>query len=205
MKRAIGVPKISAVILFLLILLVAQAAWPDVTAGIDAEQSLETRVAAFAVQLRLGISVASFAASAPTLQDLRLHAQQLVNLLEGSEGRHYVQAIGTEPVASGLLAEATAWPARLSATELVPAARARLFAAVRNVRAYLELALNVAVSLLGQRRFEVAATDMLRIYAYLSAAYEQPIGAAAIPALRTLLRGLGIDEPEERLESSDGP
>jgi len=204
-KRAIGVPKISAVILFLLILLVAQAAWPDVTAEIDAEPSLETGIVAFAVQLRLGISVASFAASAPTLQDLRLHAQQLVNLLEGSEGRHYVQAIGTEPAASGLLVEAAAWPTRLPETDLEPAARARLFAAARNVRAYLELALNVAVSLLNQRRFEVASTDMLRIYAYLSAAYEQPIGAAAIPALRTLLRGLGIDELEERLESPGRP
>ncbi len=189
-------PRGSGVVILLgFLLAIALAAWGDVTSDPTGDASFESRVIGVARQLRLGISVASFAVAAPTIQDLRLHAQQLINLLEGSEGRHYIPPEGGDSVAIGLLAEVASWADRFQEVDVEPPLRVRWGVAARNVHAYLTIALDAALSILTERRFDAASTTMFRIYAYLAAAYEQPTGAPAIPALKTVLRGLGIVEP----------
>ncbi len=197
MKHTTKHRSIGLAVLLLLALVVAETSWADVTPEPGGELALEARVVASSRQLRLAISVASFAVSAPAIRDVRVHAQQLINLLEGAAGRHYAQAAGTDPVLVGLVSEVTSWTARFSEVTVEPEVHARVVAAARNVRAYLMLALDAALSILSERRFDVASTDMLRVYAYLAAAYEQPTGAAAIPALGTILRELGIDLQDE--------
>lgn len=177
------------VLLLCLILGIGFTGWADLAAD---EQPLADRVSGFALQLRLAISVASFAAYSPTFRDLRLHAQQLVNLLEGVEGRHFVRSENSSPIPLGLLVEIAAWSRRYADADLEPATRAMLAAATRNVRIYLDLALDAALSVLEQRHLDLAITDMLRVYAYLSAAYERPDESAAIPALQTILRAFGV-------------
>lgn len=184
----------EALISLLLIVTAALGAWADVTPEPASELPFDERVIGVARQLRLGISVALFAGSAPTIRDVRLHAQQLINLLEGVGGHHYIELEGAEPVAIGLLTEVSTWTARLPEIELEPGGRAHLMTAARNVRAYLTFSLDTALSILTERRLDAALTGMLRIYAYLAAAYEQPIEAAALPGLRTILRVLGVTD-----------
>ena len=184
----------GAVVLLSLLLATTVAAWGDVTSEPTGGILFEARVIGVARQLRLGISVASFSVSAPTIQDLRLHAQQLINLLEGREGRHYIAPEAEDTAAIGLLPEVGSWVDRFPESDVEPLLRVRLAAAARSTHAYLSIALDAALSILSERRFDVASTTMLRIYAYLAAAYEQPAGAPAIPALNTVLRGLGVVE-----------
>ena len=54
------------------------------------------------------------------------------------------------------------------------------------------LALDAALSSMEQRRLDSAMRDMLCVYAYLAAAYETSCDAPYVPALRTLLRILGL-------------
>ena len=156
------------------------------------EQPLVDRVSGFAQQLRLAISVASFAVYAPTFRDLRLHAQQLVNLLEGAEGRHFVRSDTAPPISVGLVVEISAWSRRYADGDLESTVRANLAAATRNVRIYLDLALDAALSVLDQRHLDLAITDMLRVYAYLVAAYERPDESGAVPGLQTILRAFAV-------------
>ncbi|MBN1858319.1 hypothetical protein JW848_03835 [Candidatus Bipolaricaulota bacterium] len=189
---------VSLLVLLVLGIGMSQSVWADVT--FEAEQPPEDRVVALAEQLRLGISVASFAVSAPTLQDLRVHAQQLINLLEGPEGRHYARVEGIDIVPWGLVPEAAAWVRRFTEGVFEPTLRPQVSIAARNVYIYLDLALDAALSLLNKRRLDLASTDMLRVYAYLTAAYERPTDVATIPALGTILRVLEAAEADPPIE-----
>ena len=181
------------VLLLCLVIGAGVTGWADLTTEV---QPLGERVSGFAQQLRLAISVASFAVYSPTFRDLRLHAQQLINLLEGVQGRHFVRSDGSPSVPVGLVVEVSAWSRRYADTELETSVRAMLTTATRNVRIYLDLALDAALSVLDQRHLDLAITDMLRVYAYLAAAYEQPDESAAVPALQTILRAFGVESSE---------
>lgn len=181
------------VLLLCLVLGAGVAGWADLTTE---EQPLVDRVSGFAQQLRLAVSVASFAVYSPTFRDLRLHAQQLINLLEGAQGRHFVRSDGSPSIPVGLMVEVSAWSRRYADTELETATRAMLMTATRNVRIYLDLALDAALSVLDQRHLDLAITDMLRVYAYLAAAYERPNESAVVPALQTILRVFGVESIE---------
>jgi hypothetical protein len=168
--------------------------WGNLT---EEAQPMPDRVIAFAHQLRLGMSVASFAAYSPTLRDLRLHAQQLINLLEGAGGRHFARSPGWENVPVGLLTEITVWGGRFGEVPWEPEQQTRLAAALRNLRIYLDLALDAALSITQRERLDQATADMLKVYAYLSAANEVPGAGGAVPGLRTIVTAFGITISEE--------
>jgi len=182
MKRA---TRATACLLTLAILAVGAT-------GQTEERTVEDRLVALAQQLRLGMTLASVAAYSPTLDDLRLHAQQLVNLLEGSGGRHFVRPVPPVDDVPGLLVEMTSLGARFEATAPDPESRARVRDAVRNVRTFLTFALEAALTALDDRRIDRASSDMLRAYAFLLAAYERPCDIPYVPALWTLLRAFGV-------------
>ncbi|MFC2079199.1 hypothetical protein ACFLSZ_04395 [Candidatus Bipolaricaulota bacterium] len=171
-------------------------------AGIAAqqeEQSIEDRLVAFTHQLRMSLTLATVAAHSPTIIDLRLHAQQLINLLEGADGTHFVRpAVSTEmPV--GLLREIARLQTRFGQVQQDDDLT-RVKAAAGNVSTYLEFALDAALAGLKQRRMDLATSDMLRAYAFLLAAYERPCDVAYVPALWTILR---VYDLVSRLEAND--
>ena len=175
-------------------------------AGIGAfaqdERTIEERLVAFSEQLRLGLTLATVAAYSPTLGDLRLHAQQLVNLLEGPQGKHFVRPIPAGQETTGLLVEATALAVRFEAPSIDPEMRRPIGDAARNVRTYLAFALEAALAALNERRIDRASTDMLRTYAFLLAAYEKPCDITYVPALATILRAFDL---VERAAGGDDP
>ncbi len=159
------------------------------------ERSIEERLLVFSEQLRLGLTLATVAAYSPTLGDLRLHAQQVVNLLEGSQGKHFVRPVPAGQEMTGLLVEATALAVRLGAPSIDPEIRGPIGDAAKNVRTYLAFALETALSALEERRIDRASNDMLRVYAFLLAAYEKPCDVTYVPALWTILRAFGLTGP----------
>jgi hypothetical protein len=156
------------------------------------ERTIEERLVVFSEQLRLGLTLATVAAYSPTLGDLRLHAQQLVNLLEGPQGKHFVRPVPAVQETPGLLVEATALVVRFEAPSVDPEVRGPIGDAAKNVRTYLAFALETALSALDERRIDRASTDMLRTYAFLFAAYEKPCDVTYVPALATILRAFEL-------------
>jgi len=151
------------------------------------EPSVEERLIAFSGRLKLSLSIASFAIYAPTIGDLHLHAQQLVNLLEGTRGPHYVRLAEAQEAERGLRSDMGDLLKWFGEVPLEPEARVRMAAATRNMAAYLEYALNSALFALKSRRLEPAAQEMLKTHAFLAAAYERPSGVSSVPGLWTVL------------------
>ena len=184
----------------LILLLLVLALGAGVRAQTEAPRAPESGTAAqerllnLAERLRLSLTVASVAAYAPTLADLRLHAQQLVNLLEGVGGLHYVRPLQADPEGPGMMPELVALAAWYEGRPEEPTLREQVARALKNTRSYLSLARDAALSSIEQRQYERATQDILRVYAYLAAAYETPCETAAIPALWTVLRVLGLEE-----------
>ena len=165
------------------------------------EQTIEDRLVAFTHQLRMGLTLATVAAHSPTIVDLHLHAQQLVNLLEGADGKHFVPLAATDETPFGLLNEITLMWTRFEQAQLAADIRTRIVASAKNVRTYLDFALSAALAGLAQRRMDAAASDMLRAYAFLLAAYEKPCDTAYVPALWTILRAYDL---AVRVETGEG-
>ena len=162
--------------------------------GQTAERTIEDRLVAFTQQLRMGMALASVATYSPTLDDLRLHAQQLINLLEGAGGKHVVRPSPLVEAAPGLLVEVVALGPRFDALAAEADIRVRIRDAAKNVRTFLSYALEAALSAVDGRRIDRASADMLRAYAFLLAAYERPCDTPYVPALWTILRTYGIVE-----------
>ncbi len=164
------------------------------------EQTMEDRLVAFTHQVRMGLTLATVAVHSPTIIDLHLHAQQLINLLEGPDGRHFVRLAATTEIPFGLLNEMTFIRARFEQAQLADSIWARVLVSAKNVRTYMEFALSAALTGLEQRRLDLAVNDMLRAYAFLLAAYEKPCETVYVPALWTILRAyelvtrLGMDD-----------
>jgi hypothetical protein len=94
----------------------------------------------------------------------------LVNLLEGSEGRHTVSPQPPFDQYSGLLAEAAHLAAFFDDHIRSPDVRRAVHASMERVRTYLETTLDAALLALDQRRL-VRAVDLMRgARAYLSTA-----------------------------------
>jgi len=162
--------------------------------GQTAERTIEDRLVAFTQQLRMGMALASVAAYSPTLDDLRLHAQQLINLLEGAGGKHVVRPSPLVEAVPGLLVEVVALGPRFDALAAEADVRVPIRDAAKNVRTFLSYALEAALSAVDGRRIDRASADMLRAYAFLLAAYERPCDTPYVPALWTILRAYGIVE-----------
>jgi len=162
--------------------------------GQTAERTIEDRLVAFTQQLRMGMALASVAAYSPTLDDLRLHAQQLINLLEGAGGKHVVRPSPLVEAVPGLLVEVVALGPRFDALAAEADVRVPIRDAAKNVWTFLSYALEAALSAVDGRRIDRASADMLRAYAFLLAAYERPCDTPYVPALWTILRAYGIVE-----------
>ena len=158
----------------------------------QATQEINDRLIAFSGRLRLSLSIASFAIYAPSLADLHLHAQQIVNALEGSQGDHFVNQQEQNEAFRGLRDDVTDLIAGFGDNAIDDESKVRMVAATRNITLYLEMALRSALSALNQRRLDAASEEMLRVYAYLAAAYERPSETARVPGLWTILRQFGL-------------
>lgn len=187
-------PSRSATRLMLLVVLAATSLQITAQNSPFEPATVEERLVDVASRLRFSLSVASFSIYAPTLADLRLHAQQLVNLLEGSSGRHYVRPAEPAAAFAGLLTDVVDLSEKLASYAVEPEIRPRIAAAVKNVSTYLGFALDAALSSLQRRRLDDAARDMMKAYAYLAAALERPLDASTVPGLWTILRLFGLTE-----------
>ena len=158
----------------------------------EEEQTIEDHLVALAHQLRMCLTLATVAAHSPTIIDLRLHAQQLINLLEGNGGVHFIRSAVAAEIPLGLIRGMTLVRTRLEQSNLEDEALARVKASIKNVSTYLGFSLSAALSGLDQRRMDLASSDMLRAYAFLLAAYENPCDVAYVPALWTILRAYDL-------------
>jgi len=179
MNRMIG--TIAAVLLGLV-----------VVAASGQETTMEDRLISFTHDIRMSLTLATIAANSPTLADLRLHAQQLVNLLEGSQGQHFVRLADEGDTLVGLLMNLDDLRPRLETATLATAAHVRVVASARNVATFLDLALSATLAGLSQRRLDDANADLLRAYAFLLAAYEKPCEAAYVPGWWTIVRAYNL-------------
>ena len=186
-----GTATILCVVLVLAASVFAQA---EATRESTDERPVEERFLQLAERLRLSLTVANVAIYAPTLGDIRLHAQQLVNLIEGIQGEHYVRSVQPLDEWPGMIPEMGVLALRLDAYPFEPPMRAQAAKAMKNTRTLLTFALNAALPVLSERQLERATLDMLRAYAFLAAAYEAPSDAATVPALGTLLRILNLSK-----------
>ena len=151
--------------------------------------SIEWRLHVMANRLRMAMALATLAVLSPTLADHHLHAQQVVNLLEGTSGKHFVRRVSPEEEIPGLLIEVRALSPVLVKEQIKRVPEPALFAA-KNTLSFLNLALEESLKSLRRRRLETAAEDMLRAYAYLSAALgreSDPIYLGGVLALIRLL------------------
>jgi len=156
------------------------------------EVPMEDRLVSVTHEIRMSLALATIAANSPTLADLRLHAQQLINLLEGTAGAHFVHLAEGIETSSGLLTEMHDLRPQFEMAALPDVVRSRVVASARNVTTFLELALASTLSSLSQRRLGEANADLLRAYAFLLAAYEKPCEATYIPGWWTILRAYNL-------------
>jgi len=178
-------------------LLVLAVTLAGLSQAVSADGGIEDRLVAVSGRLRLALSLSSFAVYAPSIADLHLHAQQIVNLLEGSEGAHYVPPEGADEIVRGLRSDLSALVDSFEKASFEQETRTRIATATRNMTSYLEMALEAALRSLRQRRLETASEEMRRVYAFLAAAYERPAGHSTVPGLWTILRVYGLDTSGE--------
>ncbi len=141
-------------------------------------------------RLQLSIAITTVAVYSPTLEDARLHATQILNLLRG--GERPANLSPTTGTNTGLLVDIQALPRWIAERGLEPEPRAKLLAAVRNVQIFLEMARDASASSLQQRKLDAAARDLRRAYAYLLAAWGDDLDGASLPGLRVLVQWFGI-------------
>jgi len=151
-------------------------------------ERMEARLEAYAERVRLAMTLATVGAFSPLLENVHLHAQQLVNLLEGSRGRHFVRTLSAINDDPGLVNELDSLTAALRRMAEVSPLREPIIVAAGNIRAYLHMALDAALSALTQRRQDRAVADMMRAFAYLSAALGRETDPAYVPGLLTIRR-----------------
>ncbi len=148
----------------------------------SAPPSIEQRLGGFADRMRLGLSIASVAAFSPTVSDAHGQAERLIVLLRGD----------SQDVVPGLLPEAASFSDWIAARSFDPAVQQALLSAAASVRGFLRLAIEAAISAERDRTLANATQDLLRVYAYLLAAWGQPIDGIVVPGLATLLRAFDV-------------
>ena len=167
----------------------ATAVEPDPQAG-EENVLAEWRLSSMAERLRMAMTLATLAVLSPTPATQRLHIQQVINLLEGVGGKHFVRRVAPEEEVPGLLPDARALSARLVKASLNQKVREPALVVAKHTLSFLNLALETSLLGLRQRRLERAANDMLKTYAYLSAALgceSDPTNLGGVLALSRLL------------------
>lgn len=150
--------------------------------GDSGPPSVEQRLAGFADRMRLGLSAASVAAFSPSVSDAHAQAERLVSLLRGD---------ARDPV-PGLLPQAESFSDWILGRSFDPETRQALLGAATNTRDFLRLALEAAISAGRDRALSSATEDLLRVYAYLLAAWGQPVDGIVVPGLVMLLRAFDV-------------
>jgi|GEM_PF-989249 len=188
-SRWVIILSLGAALLFSGALCAAAQVEPDPQAGKE-DILAEWRLSSMAERLRMAMTLATLAVLSPTPATQRLHIQQVINLLEGAGGRHFVKHLASEEEVPGLLPDARTLSARLVKASLNQKVREPVLAAAKHTLSFLNLALEASLLGLRQRRLERAANDMLKTYAYLSAALgceSDPTNLGGVLALSRLL------------------
>ena len=168
---------------------------PAQSPGGDAKAA-EVRLEGVAGRLRQTMTFATLAVLSPTLSDQRLHAQRIVNWLEGTGGRHFAAQVSPEGEIRGLIEEAQALVPWLGGRALDQPTREQALFFAKNIKAFLELALESSLSAVSQRRLDQAVTDMRKTFAYLSAALGWESGPAYLGGVLVLMHLL-VPSPAE--------
>ena len=148
----------------------------------SAPPSIEQRLGGFADRMRLGLSISSVAAFSPTVSDAHGQAERLIVLLRGDP----------HEAAPGLLPEAASFSDWIAARSFAPSLQVALLGATANVQGFLRLAIEAAISADRDRSLANATEDLLSVYAYLLAAWGQPIDGIVVPGLVMLLRAFDV-------------
>jgi len=158
--------------LLLWIALVSAPVLADIQTGSTRpeEPSVEQRLAGYTERLQMAYSLASVASYSLTPIDLRSHTQQLINLLEGSKGRHATEMRPPFSEYIGLLEETARLMVYFDTRPISPEIRRTVHSSLERVRSYLEATLEAALDAQVQRRLGPATDRMLRAYAFLATA-----------------------------------
>ena len=155
---------------------------------VASENPIRASLETLAERLRAAMALAALAVASPSITDHHLHAQQVVNLLEGAEGRHFSKRVSSQQdVTPGLLADAQSISQALKAKKSNRSFEPTLFAARKVIR-FLDLALEESLLGLRERKLDRAADRALRVYAYLSAALGRASDPAYLGGILTIIR-----------------
>lgn len=133
----------------------------------------------------------ALAAVAPTPQDQYVLAMRVVNVLEGADGPHFDPRLADRDM-PGVLPRLEAVAQWLEEVNIPPQDREAIEFSLRNVRAFLTLALEAALRTAKTRRLVVGAIGMRQAYAFILAALgpEDP-DLAYLGGIRPLLGRYG--------------
>ncbi len=151
-------------------------------------KAAEVRLEVVADRLRQTMTFATLAVLSPTLADQRLHAQRIVNWLEGTRGRHFVPQVSPEGEIRGLIEDAAALVPWLGSRPLDQPMREQALFFAKNIKTFLELALESSLSAASQRHLDQGANEMRKTFAYLSAALGWESGPAYLGGVVILMR-----------------
>jgi hypothetical protein len=129
--------------------------------------------------------MAAVAAYSPTVADAHGQAERLAVLLRGDPRAEVI----------GILSEAASLSEWIVAHSLSPESKRPLLAAAANVHAYVRLALDSVADASRDRTLVGATQSLLRAYAFLAAAWAQPIDGIGVPGLEAVLRAFGVLDP----------
>ncbi len=180
--------KVSCILLFLA--LIPAVAGPQGMQQPLAQGAPGQALVGMLREVRLAMYFSALAILAPTIKDQHLYAQQVVNILEGSEGKHFMahgqgKVMGLIPAVDRLQDTLSSLPE--------PRMRRALFI-LENIRAYLRFTLEEALATLGGNDLRVGADHMRKAFAFLyfvSSGEERP----PLGGLRALLRYLHPTPP----------
>ncbi len=151
---------------------------------------LADQAISLARELRLAMYYAALAVYAPTPADQRLYAQQVVNLIEGEEGDHFVAVPPAEPPLPGMLTRLNLIGGGLP-PEAPPPKRRALSLILNNIRSFLKFALDEALAALRRDDIATGGAHMRKAFAFLYAAWGVEVDTPYLGGMWLLLRHLG--------------
>ncbi|MGY4706984.1 hypothetical protein ACVNPS_04430 [Candidatus Bipolaricaulota sp. J31] len=151
---------------------------------------LADQALSLARELRLAMYYAALAVYAPTPADQRLYAQQVVNLIEGETGEHFVAVPPAAPPLPGMLARLDSIGDGLP-PEVPPPKRRALSLILNNIRSFLEFALDEALTALRRDDIATGGEHMRKAFAFLYAAWGIEVDTPYLGGMWLLLRHLG--------------
>jgi hypothetical protein len=152
------------------------------------ETPAEARLEGMAERLRLLLTYSTLAILSPTLADQRVHVQWVVNLLEGTGGRHFVPRLSPEGEVRGLVAEARALAPWILGKPIEAPLRDELRFFAKNIEVFVGLALQAALESLNQRHLEQGGDEMRKAFAFLAAALGSETGPTYLGGVLAVIR-----------------